>query len=269
LEGVFALSDIRIKFIRGEEVKFISHLDMMKVFERATRRANIPIAYSQGFNPHAHLIFGLPLSVGVTSHAEYADIELTQFVEPESFVSKLSRELPKGLIILDAKIKESKSNIMASISAASYEILISFNKEIGIKELQDNINAFLARKEITVKKEGKKGIRELDIRPMIEELKLKNIKDASDASDVDVFLKNYIKAQSNLDLLPPSYNIENIYCLSMLLSAGSVANLKPELLFTALNEFMNKDIKLVKIHRSGLFVSIGGVLRSPLETFAL
>ena len=119
MEGVFALSDLRIKFIRGEEVKFISHLDLMKVFERASRRANIPIAYSQGFNPHAHLIFGLPLSVGVTSQAEYADIELTEILEPESFVTRLNKELPKGLIIIEAKARQSKVNIMASIGAAN------------------------------------------------------------------------------------------------------------------------------------------------------
>ena len=102
------MSDIRIKFIRGEEVKFISHLDLMKVFERASRRANIPIAYSQGFNPHAHLIFGLPLSVGVTSQAEYADIELTEELDPENFMLGLNKQLPKGLIIVAAKARNTK-----------------------------------------------------------------------------------------------------------------------------------------------------------------
>jgi radical SAM-linked protein len=269
LKGVFALSDLRIKFVRGEEVKFISHLDLMKVFERASRRANIPIAFSQGFNPHAHLIFGLPLSVGVTSQSEYADIELTEVLEPESFVNKLNNELPKGLIVLDAKARQSKNNIMASIGAAAYEILISAPKEIEIKDFQDRIKEFLNEPEIVVKKESKKGIKELDIKPMIERLEIRNMNDDSSESEVNVFLQNYIKAQSEATLLPPSYDLGNIYCLSALLSAGSVANLKPELLFTAINGFMKESLKLVKIHRSGLFVNIGGALMDPLETSAL
>ena len=67
---------LRVKFTRGEEVKYISHLDMLKVFERALRRANIPIAYNKGFNPRPQIVFGLPLSVGVTSESEYADLEI-------------------------------------------------------------------------------------------------------------------------------------------------------------------------------------------------
>src|SRR5690242_15350351 len=74
---VMTLANIRTKFRRSDEVKFISHLDLMKVFERAIRRARLPIAYSQGFNPHPGMVFGLPLSVGVTSDAEYGDFEIT------------------------------------------------------------------------------------------------------------------------------------------------------------------------------------------------
>jgi radical SAM-linked protein len=66
---VFALYSIRVKFERSQEVKFISHLDMMKAFERALRRAGLPIGYSKGFNPHPLMVFGLPLSVGMTSQA--------------------------------------------------------------------------------------------------------------------------------------------------------------------------------------------------------
>lgn len=269
MEGVSALNNLRIKFTRGEEVKFISHLDLMKVFERAARRANIPIAYSQGFNPHAHLIFGLPLSVGVTSQAEYADIEVTEEVEPGSFVNKMNSQLPKGLYIHEAKIKQSKDNIMASISGAAYEILVSASAEKELTDLQNVIREFLDKQEIVVKKEGKKGVRELDIKPMIVDLKVKKMKDISENSKVDIFLQNYIKAQSNPSLLPPSYSLENIFCFSTLLCAGSVANLKPELLFGAISEFMGESIKLVKIHRSGLFVSTGGTFNNPLDTTAL
>ena len=263
------MSDIRIKFIRGEEVKFISHLDLMKVFERASRRANIPIAYSQGFNPHAHLIFGLPLSVGVTSQAEYADIELTEELDPENFMLGLNKQLPKGLIIVAAKARNTKANIMASIGGAAYELLISAEESLGIEDFQNNLHSFLCKDEIIVKKEGKRGSREIDIKPMIQKLNLKNMKDIFGGDEVEAYLQNYIKAQSDISILPPTYSLKNIFCISSLLCAGSVANLKPELLFSAINANMKDSIKLIKIHRSGLFVSIGGVLTDPLETSAL
>lgn len=263
------LNNIRIKFIRGEEVKFISHLDLMKVFERAARRANIPIAYSQGFNPRAHLIFGLPLSVGVTSQTEYADIELSERLEPDGFMEKINKELPKGLKVLEAKIKQTKENIMASISASAYEILISTSERTELAELENKIQIFLSKQEIVVKKEGKKGIKLLDIKTMIRDLKVKNMMNDFDNVEVKDFLQNFIEAQKDASLLRPSYSLENIFCLSALLSAGNVANLKPELLFAAFNEFANGSMKLVKIHRSGLFVEIGGILKNPMEASVL
>lgn len=70
------LSRIRIKYIKGEQVKYISHLDILRTLNRVLKRAELPVAYSQGYNPHPLVSFGLPLSVGVTSEAEYADIDL-------------------------------------------------------------------------------------------------------------------------------------------------------------------------------------------------
>ena len=68
---------IRIKFNRGEEIKFISHLDITRLWERALRRAGVPLAYSQGFSPHPQLSFAVPLAVGMTSEAELLDIFFT------------------------------------------------------------------------------------------------------------------------------------------------------------------------------------------------
>jgi uncharacterized protein (DUF2344 family) len=181
----------------------------------------------------------------------------------------MNKQLPKGLYIHDAKIKESKDNIMASISGAAYELLISAKAGIEFKELQNQILEFLAKQEIIVKKENKKGTRDMDIKPMIVKLKVKKIMEENNNSDVDIFLQNYIKAQRDPLILPPSYNLENIFSFSAMLCAGSVANLKPELLFGAISEFVGDSIKLVKIHRSGLFVNIGGAFNNPLDTAAL
>ena len=114
------MGKIRFKFIRGEQVKYISHLDLMRTFERAIRRANIPVRYSQGFNPHPSIVFGLPLSVGVTSEAEYADVEIDGELAPPVFLQQLNSQLPEGLKVTDAKESGAKSNIMASVAFASY-----------------------------------------------------------------------------------------------------------------------------------------------------
>lgn len=269
MEEVFALNNIRIKFIRGENVKFISHLDLMQVFERALRRAHLPIAYSQGFNPHPHIVFGLPLSVGVTSQAEYADFELMKTVTPENFLERLNGELPEGLKILTAASKESKDNVMATIGAASYEILVSTVSKTGKSELEESMKRLLQESEIIVKKEGKKGVKDVNIKSMILKLELNDLNGQTVESEGLRFLKDYIEAQRNPALLPPSYSLENLFYFSAQLSAGSVANLKPELLFVALNEFFNHGMKLVKIHRSGLFVSARGVFKDPLDESVL
>lgn len=237
------MNKIRVKFIRGEEVKYISHLDLMKAFERALRRSQIPVAYSQGFSPHPNMVFGLPLSVGVTSEAEYADFELAEPLEPAEFVERLNLQLPSGLKIIGARKRKVKENIMASVAMASYDVSVSLRGNTGMGGLQTRIDEFMQKPSITVKKEGKRGMRDVDIRPMIHKL---DVRPGDESSFQDGGHKN-------------------ILCISMLLSAGSVANLKPELLISALNEVTGLDTRVERIHRTGLFVEKGGKILEPLD----
>lgn len=93
---------IRIKYTKGEEVKFISHRDLMRAFQRAIRRAEIPIAYSQGFNPHMKISWGKALKVGQTSDSEYAELQLESWIKPNELMQRLNPQLPKGIEILEA-----------------------------------------------------------------------------------------------------------------------------------------------------------------------
>lgn len=95
---------IKIKYTKGEEVKFISHRDLMRVFQRAIRRAEIPIAYSQGFNPHMKISWGQALKVGKASENEFAELHLERFVRPREIMEKLNPKLPKGIEILEASV---------------------------------------------------------------------------------------------------------------------------------------------------------------------
>ncbi|MGB9612993.1 MAG: TIGR03936 family radical SAM-associated protein [Candidatus Margulisiibacteriota bacterium] len=93
---------VRVKYRKGEEVKFISHRDLMRAFQRAIRRAKLPIAYSQGFNPHMKISWGRALKVGQTSEAEFAELQFEKWIKPNEVLEKLNAELPKGLEILEA-----------------------------------------------------------------------------------------------------------------------------------------------------------------------
>jgi radical SAM-linked protein len=219
----------------------------MRTFERAMRRSRIPVAYSQGFNPHPQMIFGLPLSVGVTSEAEYADFEFAGDMLPGEFIDRLNRELPSGLRVIDAKKKNTRSNIMASISAAAYDITVFLCKNQGITDVREKIGLLAAETEIKVQKEGKKGLREIDIRPMIRRLEP----------------KDYMMSQNN--------GMEDIEAvgLSALLSAGSTNNLKPELLVNALGSVAGLEVDYAKIHRTGLYIEENGKLYDPLDDTVL
>jgi radical SAM-linked protein len=242
-------SAVRVRFIRGEELKYISHLDMIKLFERAFRRANIPVAYSRGFNPHPIMVFGLPLSVGVTSEAEYADFELESKIHPLDFMEKLNRELPVGISVPAAKEKQAKANIMASIVQASYDILVS-SQDLAAHKLYELVENLIDQPEVIVEKEGKRGVKFVNIRPMI--------------------YKIYVNTPVNL--APEYSNYNSISQISAVLSAGSRANLKPEMLISALNKINKTNgfaIRIEKIHRTGLFVEKDGKILDPLDISVL
>jgi len=95
---------IKIKFTKGEEVKFISHRDLMRTFQRAIRRAGLPILYSQGFNPHMKISWGNALKVGVVSLGEYAQLQIDGWIRPHEAMAKLNAVLPKGLEIIEANV---------------------------------------------------------------------------------------------------------------------------------------------------------------------
>jgi len=93
---------IRIIYSKGEAVKYISHRDLMRAVQRAVRRADLPIAYSQGFNPHMKISWGNALKVGATSEREAAELQFERWVKPDEVKERLNQALPKGLAILEA-----------------------------------------------------------------------------------------------------------------------------------------------------------------------
>lgn len=98
------MQHIKIKYRKGEQVKYISHRDLMRAVQRAIRRAGLPIAYSQGFNPHMKISWGNALKVGATSESEYATLQIDGWINPEKIVALLNTKLPPGLEVLEAAV---------------------------------------------------------------------------------------------------------------------------------------------------------------------
>lgn len=244
------MANMRVKFIRGEAIRYISHLELMKTFERILRRSKLPIIYSQGFNPHPHMVFGLPLSVGVTSDAEYADFEIADGISKEEFVSRFNSEAPEGLRIVEACFKSTKDNIMALISMADYKVYSVLDSGVEREELTRKIRCFMDRSEIVAKKEGKQGLKDINIRPMI--LKLEECGICGSPSDGW-----------------PEYSNDSTVCIVAQLAAGNTANLKPELLMKAFNDITGPRLKVLRVHRTGLYVNKAGKVLDPLDAAAL
>lgn len=183
------LMKLRIKFNKYGPVRFIGHLDVMRFFQKAIRRADIDVAYSQGFSPHQIMSFAQPLSVGLTSNGEYMDVEVHSIVSCEDVKNRLNAVSVPGIEVLSVKVlPENAENAMASVAAASYTVRFREGRETKLN-ITEALPAFLAKDNILYNKETKKGIRELDLKQGIYELSYRNncfhmLVDASSAGNI-------------------------------------------------------------------------------------
>lgn len=164
---------VRIKFSKEGPVRFIGHLDIMRYFQKAIRRAGIDIAYSTGFSPHQIMSFASPLSVGHESCGEYFDVELNSITDTEDIKMRLNRTMAEGIQILQvAVLDETEGNAMASVAVADY--LISFRDSVSLPDdWKEKLTAFYKKDKIPVIKKTKKGEREIDLKETIYQLEIR------------------------------------------------------------------------------------------------
>ena len=192
---------IRLKFCKVGTLQYISHLDLQRTFNRILVRACIPVWYTQGFNPHIKLVFSTPLSVGSQSVCEYLDIRLSREMSCDEIKERLNAEMTDEFYITD--VYEPKSDF-SEITYASYDIVIHTKK--GSKEVADGINDLLKTSPLYMIKKGKGGEKEIDIIPLIKDVKAE-------------------------------YNAESgDIIINTLLSASTTQYLNPEMLITAIND---------------------------------
>lgn len=165
---------VRIKFSKEGPVKFIGHLDIMRYFQKAIRRADIDIAYSMGFNPHQIMSFASPLSVGHESSGEYFDIELNSMTDTEDIKNRLNEVMTDGIkIIKVAALDDGEGNAMASVAAADY--LVRFCDKLTLPDdFKEKLTEYYEQEHIYVTKKTKKSEKEIDLKEGIYKLQVRD-----------------------------------------------------------------------------------------------
>jgi len=224
-----ARSRVRLRWSKSEEVRFTSHLDVGRTFERAIRRSGIPIAYSEGFHPHQKVAFGPPLPLGFISDSEYFDIQLTQ---PYSYgvLYRLSQALPPGFKFLEAKPILGKSESLSSIiNLALYETELEYPE----KEINAKIESILSQKNLMVTRTHKEGLKEVDIR------------------------KHVIKFEC--------IGIDSKIKVKMFLGLGTEGYARPQEVLIYGFELEDRKVLSLLFKRSGLFIKTDSKILTPMD----
>jgi radical SAM-linked protein len=165
-ERTFAL----ITFRKTGQLRFLGHLDVVRAFDRAIRRAKLPVAYSQGFSPHTLLSFAMPLPVGIAGENELAGLELAVEWDPLAVYKALSRQLPPELGVVGVQMmQKSKRSVFADLAGADYRAEIA---GIDAETLQQAIRDLQAEREWVVHRTTKSKDMDLDLKPRVYDLKV-------------------------------------------------------------------------------------------------
>lgn len=219
------MSQYAMKFSKEGYICYTSHLDLLRLFKRAFKKAEIPLSYSKGFNPHPKMGFAQPLSLGYASMGEYLEFETTDAYDPENLKRLISAQMPEGIRIFSCEaMKGQKRSLAARNCSAEYIIGIPTGQKFD-KKAEELCRDFLAQETILVLKKQKKTgkMREIDIRGKIQSLR-------------------FLVEGENL-------------LVTALLDSGSQSNLSPELLITAISAFLGipVDRSEVGVMRTKLF----------------
>ena len=160
---------LRIAFTRGEEVKYLSHLDLMRLWERALRRADIPLAYSQGFSLHPRISIAAPLPIGVISEGELMDILLSKRFSPYYFIKAVAQQLPLGIGITGVEqVSPQIPSLQSQVRQAEYRVELDTDKQP--QEVEEMIRSFMAKKNFPWQHTRDHVIRHYDIRILVDRL---------------------------------------------------------------------------------------------------
>ena len=210
-------------------MKFIGHLDMMRYFQKAIRRANIDICYSEGFSPHQIMSFAAPLGVGITSDGEYFDIEVNSSLTSKEALDALNSTMVEGVEVTEyVKLPDNAKTAMSLVEAADYTLSYKegYNSHVNASEWQEIINKYFHNTDsFNIIKKTKKSEREIDLKPLVYKLEVKE------------------------ENGKPYFYI--------MLSTGSTNNIKPELVLESLYNKCGFEYKpeAIQIHRVDVYTT--------------
>lgn len=196
------MNKYRLKFRKFGETRFVSHLDLVRLFTRLHTRAQLPLSYSEGFNPHPKMAIALPLSVGCASEGEYIDVSYDKDLSETFIMEELNKKAPIGIEIIKVQRLFEGEKKFATITAAEYIINIE-----GKGLTKDKLADFFARDSIEVEKKTKRS------------LAVKNIKE-------------------NIYSLEMIASYPDGAVIKAILSAGNDATLRPDLLISAMEMYI-------------------------------
>lgn len=166
-----------MRFGRGVDAAYISHLDLMRFWERALRRAGIPLAYSQGFSPHPRISIAAPLPLGVTSEAELMDVYLSRWIAPHNFTQALRAQLPPSVLLFESgAIPATVPSLQSQVRFAEYRVAIA--RLPGPEDVSGAVERFMAAQTLMWQHTRDTEVRSYDLRQMVNELIVKDVADA-------------------------------------------------------------------------------------------
>ncbi|MBO5227135.1 MAG: DUF2344 domain-containing protein [Ruminococcus sp.] len=207
----------RMKFSKTGRAKYISHLDLMRCFQRCIRRAELPIAYSEGFHPHMLIVFAAALSLGFESECEIIEIQLREEIPFDEVKNRMNAILPEGIEILRCYAPQHK---MGQMGYAEYKVTLPSDDSM---ELNKSWKEFMSQEKILVEKKTKRGFREIDLKEQTE----------------------FLSAEEQADGL----------VLFLRLPAGSTVNVNPSLLIETFEKNSAISFGFPKYCRQKLFSS--------------
>jgi len=210
------------RYRKGDEVRWISHLDLKRTLERAMRRAQLPLALTEGHNPHPRLSLGPPLPLGATGDAELLVIHLSEPVGPGEVKERLNQQLPPGLEVMEtwALPRYKKKETFGDIDVAEYRVTI--RGEVAAGKVRQRVKELLARQELIVERGGERPERVVDLRPLILSLSVAHATE----EEVELYMR---------------------------LRTGSHGGARPQEVIALLN--LEGGDRMIRYHRSGVYAA--------------
>lgn len=200
------MKKLRLALNKGEKLRFLSHLDYAQAVDRMIRRADIRMAYSEGFNPHMKISFSSALALGVTAAAEYIDMDVLEEDSLESIMERLNRVAPPGLEVLDGKEMPDKvKKMMAICNYAIYEVTGPTTADVEWSEL---LKTFNEASEISYEKITPKKTRIIDVKEFVKESITAHVDDGKVTlvMGIGIYPQGTIKPSEVWNLGKDSYN---------------------------------------------------------------